>query len=299
MKKIICLTLALSCAAMLTACPSPNNEAAVLLEESNALGDNANDDVEEYAVTLGVFESGGAPLSAEQSGFSIQAVANPCRSVSAGAVTDTDSDNIPDDVTYSFNKANCTKQLAGGATFTRGGSKRIQDTDNTNNRSHSETLSGLESVWTRTLNGKNVVFTATRNGTRNITQGTATSLTRVHDVNGSSVRTTDGNAGLGVLWRNQLSIAYTAGGNSTISNTAALPDGTLNISGTWTSTRGTRPQRVFTVSGTGLGFNKESTCNARRIVSGTLTLTDSKGTVSITFNGCNTAPSVVFAPISN
>jgi hypothetical protein len=294
MKKIIYLTLALSCAAFLTACPSPNNETAVLAEESTALGDNANDDVEEYADTLGIFESAGAPVSV----VNAQAAA-PCRTISAGTNTDTDSDNIPDDVTYNFTKANCTKQLAGGATFTKGGSKRIQDTDNTNNRSHSETLSGLESVWTRTINGKNVVFTATRNGTRNITQGSSTTLTRVHDVTGSSVRTVDGNAGLGVVWRNQLSIAYTASGNSTISNTAALPDGTLNISGTWTSTRGTRPQRVFTVSGTGLGFNKESTCNARRIVSGTLTLTDSKGTVSITFNGCNSLPSIVFTPAAN
>ncbi len=70
MKKIICLTLALSCAAFLTACPSPNNEAAVLLEESNALGDNANDDIEEYAVTLGGFESGGAPVSVVNAVFS-------------------------------------------------------------------------------------------------------------------------------------------------------------------------------------------------------------------------------------
>jgi hypothetical protein len=299
MKKFVWLTLALSCAALLTACPSPNNEAAVLLEESNALGDNAYDDVEEYADTLGIFESAGAPVSVVNAIIRPQAADPLCRTISAGANTDTDSDNIPNDVTYSFNKANCTKQLAGGATFTRGGNKRLQDTDNTNNRSHSETLSGLESVWTRTLNGKNVVFTATRNGTRNITQGTNTTLTRVHDVNGTSVRTVDGNPGQGVVWRNQLSLVYTAGGNNTISNTAPLPDGTLNISGTWTSTRGTRPQRVFSVSGTNLGFSKESTCNAKRIVSGTLTLTDSKGTVTITFNGCNTAASVVFAPISN
>jgi hypothetical protein len=296
MKKMVWLTLALSCATFLTACPSPNNETALLLEESNALGDNAYDDVEEYADTLGIVESGGVPVEVNAA---LHSQAPICRTISAGANTDSDSDNIPDDVTYTFSKANCTKQLAGGATFTRSGNKRIQDTDNTNNRSHSETLIGLESVWTRTLNGKNVVFTATRNGTRNITQGSSTTLTRVHDVNGSSVRTVDGNAGLGVVWRNQMSIAYTAGGNSTISNTAPLPDGTLNISGTWTSTRGTRPQRVFTVSGNGLGFSKESTCNARRIVSGTLTLTDSKGTVGITFNGCNSLPSIVFTPAAN
>jgi hypothetical protein len=296
MKKEFGLALAIAFGAIFVGCgqtPSEPNNSTTVMQESSALGDQGVDDAEEVADTLGFNDSSSFGFSSS----ALSLAASPCRSIVAGSLTDSDLDKIPDDVTFGFNEANCLRNLPGaGGTITRGGSKRITDTSPNSERNHSETLTNLKTIWTRSIEGKNVVWTATRNGTRNVTQGSATTLTRVHDVVGSSVRSVDAVDGLGISWTNQLTVAYTASGAGTISNNAPLPDGTVSISGTWKAKRGLRPERNFTVSSSGLVFSSSATCNKRRLTAGTLSFEDSKSTIAVTFNGCDTAPSVVVTP---
>jgi hypothetical protein len=290
------MLLAIAFGAIFVGCgqtPSEPNNSSTVMQESSALGDQGADDAEEVADTLGFNDSSSFGFSSS----AIQVAAAPCRNISAGSLTDSDNDKIPDDVTYSFNEINCLRNLPGaGGTITRGGSKRITDTSPNNERTHSETLTNLKTIWTRSIEGKNVVWTASRNGTRNVTQGSSTTLTRVHDVVGSSVRSLDGVDGPGIAWTNQLTVAYTTSGTGTISNQAPLPDGTVSLSGTWKAKRGLRAERTFNVSSSGLVYASPSTCNARRLTAGTLSFEDSKSTIAITFNGCNTAPSVSVTP---
>jgi hypothetical protein len=291
------LLLAIAFGAIFVGCgqtPSEPNNSTTVMQESSALGEQGMDDAEEIADTLGFSDSSSFGFSS--SALTVTA-ATPCRSITAGSLTDSDNDKIPDDVTYSFNEANCLRNLPGaGGTITRGGSKRISDTSPNNERNHSETLTNLRTIWTRSIENKTVVWTTSRNGTRNITQGSSTTLTRVHDVVGSSVRSVDGVEGPGISWTNQLIVAYTASGAGTISNQAALPDGTVSISGTWKAKRGLRLERTFNVSSSGLVFSSNATCNQRRLTAGTLTFEDSKSTIAVTFQGCTTAPSVTVTP---
>jgi hypothetical protein len=290
------LLLAIAFGALFIGCgqtPTEQNNSTAVMQESNALGDQGTDDAEEVVDTLGFNDSSSFGLSSA----AIQVAAAPCRTVTAGSLADADNDKIPDDVTFSFNETNCLRNLPGaGGSITRGGSKRITDTSPNNERTHSETLTNLRTIWTRSIEGKNVVWTASRNGTRNITQGSSTALTRVHDVLGSSVRSVDGVDGLNIAWTNQLTVAYTTSGAGTISNQAPLPDGTVSMSGTWKAKRGLRNERVFDVSSSGLVYASPSSCSARRLTAGTLTFEDTKSTIAITFNGCNTAPSVAVTP---
>jgi hypothetical protein len=298
MKKVFQLALAIAFGTGLISCgqttaPESNSSPAVT-QESQAFGEQGSDDTEELADTLGFSDSSTFGLS---SSVLTQTPAAPCRSISAGSLTDTDGDKIPDNVTFSFDETNCLRVLPGvGGTITRGGSKQIQDTSAGNDRNHNETLSNLKTIWTRTIESKSVVWTATRNGTRNVTQGSSTTLTRVHDVTGSSTRTVDGAGGQGISWTNQMTVAYTTSGVGTISNQAPLPDGTLMIGGSWKSKRGIRAERTFNVSSNGLVYSSAVTCAKRRLTAGTLTFEDAKSTIAITFNGCTTEPTVLVTP---
>ncbi len=293
------LALAVAFGLTFVACgqtPAGNN----LQEENTANAELASDDAEELADTLGFSDSTAVGFST--TGVTIQSIgllALPagCRSITAGSfATDTDADNIPDNVTVSFDATNCLRNLPGGGTITRSGSKTIADTSNTNDRNHSETLSNLQTVWTRTINGKTVAWTTTRNGSRNIAQGTSTTLARVHDVTGSSVRSVNGVDGVSFAWTNQLTASYTADAGGTISNTAQLPNGTVAMSGIWKSKRGSNAERNFQVSSNGLVFNNRATCATNRLVAGSITLDDSKSTIVMTFQGCGVLPAISITP---
>ena len=303
MTKAFKWALAIAFGASLMACgtttPSETNSSPTVVEENQASGDLAADDAEELADTLGFSDSVAVGFSTGVTVQNIGLLMLPagCRSLTAGSFsTDTDADGIPDSVTVSFDKTLCLRNLPGGGTITRGGSKTISDTSPSNDRNHSETLANLETIWTRTINTKAVVWTTSRNGTRNIAQGTATTLSRVHNVSGTSVRSIDGVNSASISWTNQLTFAYTAGAGSTISNTAQLPNGTVSLSGIWKSQRGTRAERNFSASSSGLVFNNRATCATNRLVAGSITLEDSKSTIVITFQGCGVAPAISNTP---
>ncbi len=297
------LVLAIAFGATLMACgqstPTETNTSPAVLEESLASADLAADDSQELADTLGFSESSAVGFSTGVTVQNIGLLALPsgCRSVTAGSLsTDTDADGIPDNVTVSFDKTNCLRNLPGGSTITRGGSKTLADTSNSNDRNHSETLTNLETIWTRTINGKSVVWTTSRNGSRNITQGTSTTLSRVHDMAGSSVRSVDGSNGVGIAWTNQLTFAYTADAGGTISNNAQLPNGTVVLSGNWKSTRGIRAERNFSASSSGLVYSNRATCASNRLTAGSISFEDSKTKIMITFQGCGIAPAISNTP---
>ncbi len=302
MKKAFQVALAIAFGATFMACgqtPSETNSSPVVLEENLASADLAADDAEELADTLGFSDSVavGFNTGATIQSLGLQALPAGCRTVTAGSTaTDTDADNIPDSVTFSFDKTICIRNLPGGGTITRGGSKTISDTSNTNDRNHNEVLANLETAWTRTISGNTVVWTTTRNGSRNIAQGTATTLSRVHDVTGSSVRSVNGVNGVSIAWTNTATMSYTADAGSVISNTAQLPNGTVAMSGIWKSQRGTRAERNFTVSSSGLVFNNRATCATNRLVAGSITLEDSKSTLVVTFQGCGVLPAINNTP---
>jgi hypothetical protein len=301
MKNMVKLALLVAFGAVFVGCNQlgESNNSPTVLEESQAIADLGMDDAEEMADTLGVSDSSafGFSSSVVTQSLGLQALPAGCRTVSAGAVgVDSDADNIPDDVTFLFDATNCLRNLPGGGTITRSGTKQIQDTSPLNARNHKETLTNMQTVWSRTLGGNAVVWTATRNGNRDIAQGTDTALTRAHDVSGTSVRTVNGTANANIAWTNNVAFAYTANAGSTISNTARLPDGTLVVSGIWKAKRGVRPERQFSVSSNGLVYNSPSTCAARRLTAGSISFDDLKTNITVTFNGCNTAPSVAVTP---
>jgi hypothetical protein len=249
-------------------------------------GDTAADEFVQTGDELGFQESFNAGFAnagaVTPAGLSAAALPAGCRTITAGANTDTDGDGIPDDMTLTFDPTKCVKTGPFGGTISKGGSIRFQDNSATPDRAHTTTLTGMGFTETRP-NG--VVVNVTRNGTRNITQVGTTSLTRIASITGTYTHT---NRPV-ITWTNNLTWTYQAAGAGVIGNVGTpLPQGGVTVNGPISFTRN-GVLRQFTVS-TVSALNYDPGCPNRVFVGGTVRLVGANKTVEIIFNACGANP---------
>ncbi len=205
-----------------------------------------------------------------------------------GSNTDSDSDGIPDSITYVFDEAKCKQDvpaIRGGGTQTLGGQIKLEDTKPTTaDHSYRETISALKYVREPALKPK---FTETRDGTREITQSGNTSLTKTHNI--TLVRQVNLRAPVTLV--NKMAFAYQVSGAGTIDLNQPLPAGTFTLTGSNEFTVGNKVALVLTTS-TKAALIYNPSCDSQRIVGGELRLTVPKTTIKIVFQACGTEPVV-------
>jgi hypothetical protein len=205
-----------------------------------------------------------------------------------GSTTDSDSDGVPDSITYIFDEAKCIQNVSlarGGGTQTIGGQIKLEDTKPTTaDRSYRQTLSALKYVRDPALKPK---FTETRDGVREVAQAGNTSLTKTHNI--TLVRQVAFRAKVTLI--NKMSFAYQVSGAGTIDLNQPLPAGTFTLTGSNEFTVGNKISRVFTTS-TQAALVYNPSCESQRIVGGELRLTTPKTEIKIVFQACGTEPVV-------
>lgn len=217
-----------------------------------------------------------------------------CLSVSPLPLEDPDGDGIPTDLTAVF-ADDCSISSQGGASFALTGTFRLMDPfPNTPGYDVDETFEDFGHTHTSGSGSRS--FQATRNGTRSVRQ--------VGDVITAAEQ-------LRSVWAGPLGPEKTVlsdwmvefTGDAAIVFGDPLPSGSITVDGAWSLVRG--PQtRDFTVS-TVTPLTYDATCAAqrpsRRITTGELQaelIVDGvlAGTLSVVWNGCNTAPTRKFMP---
>jgi hypothetical protein len=222
--------------------------------------------------------------------LSVAALPPGCRTVIVGSTTDTDTDGVPDDVTFRFDANKCTRPFLGG-TRTWNGDLRIQDLKpSVPDRSYQETLTNLTRIT-------QFVSTTTerRNGTRSLINFGGTALTKTYDVilnlNLPGIQ-------FDLFVRNRLNLTFTATGG-TIQIGQPLPAGSLSIQGSTEWARGLQPLRSFTVS-TSTALTYSPSCANQKnqsFTAGELRLTRPSGTqINILFKPCGTPPEFTQTP---
>jgi hypothetical protein len=220
---------------------------------------------------------------------SVQTRALPagCRTIT-GSNTDSDSDGVPDSLTYIFDETKCIQNVSlarGGGTQTLGGQIKLEDTSpNISDRSYRETITALKYVRDPALKPK---FTETRDGTREVIQSGDTALTKAYNI--TLVRQVALRAK--VTFVNKMKFVYQVSGAGTIDLNQPLPAGTFTLAGSNEFTVGNKISRVFTTS-TQAALVYNPGCESQRIVGGELRLTTPKTEIKIVFQTCGTEPVV-------
>jgi hypothetical protein len=214
---------------------------------------------------------------------------NPgCRTVSAGAETDTDKDGVPDDVTYRFDPLKCERKLLFNRTRTLSGQVRLQDVNPTvkdgnyletsSNFSFLETISGTPS------------FAEVRNGTRSLVTLNTLSLTRENNLTTRLERRFRADAEL----VNQMRLTFTSSGGAVAIN-QPLPQGAIELSGGVQLKQGNLPLRGFSVT-TETALQYSPDCASQRITGGVVVLRSTGGAVRIMFGACGSDPTASIVP---
>ncbi len=273
--------------------------------QNNGTDDLSNDDLQDLGSSV-ISETENAASSTSISdaitiagGFSIpvseiQTRSSQTRALPAGCLTttgsntDSDSDGVPDSITYVFDEAKCIQNvplIRGGGTQTLGGQIKLEDTKPTTaDRSYRQTLTALKYVRDPALKPK---FTETRDGTREVAQAGNTSLTKTHNI--TLVRQVASRAKVTLV--NKMAFAYQVSGAGTIDLNQPLPAGTFTLTGSNEFTVGNKISRVFTTS-TQAPLIYNPSCESQRIVDGELRLTTPKTEIKIVFQACGTDPVV-------
>jgi hypothetical protein len=289
------LGVAIFCGLVLgfTACNQNNNSDDLSDDDLQDLGGTVISETENAASSTSISDAitgvGGLsiPVSEIQTRSS-QSRALPvgCRTV-VGSTTDSDSDGVPDSITYVFDEAKCIQDVPlarGGGTRTLSGQIKLEDTSpNVADRSYRETISAFKYVRDPALKPK---FTETRDGTREVIQGANTALTKTHDV--TLVRQVA--LRRKVTFHNKMTFAYQVS-TGTIDLNQPLPAGTFTLTGSNEFSVGNLAPRVFTTS-TQEPLVYDPGCDSQRIVGGELRLTKPKTEVKIVFGACGTEPVV-------
>jgi hypothetical protein len=277
MKKLMLIaTLALA----LTACPAQNSD-DLSKEELDDLSEIFISETTATTVNLGVSET--VLLVDKDTTLHLQALPANCRTIVAGSETDSDSDTIPDDVTYEFNAANCIKSLPDNRSRSKSGRIRLEDTGMTPSIGYRFTFTNFEIIERRFAV---LVFSETRNGTRGATLS-ANKLILTRD-NNLSVELKRPSRLLQTL-QNQMNFIFTS--SSPIMPNQSFPAGLISINGTVVWTRGTLPSRSYTIT-TQTPLQTEPSCESQRITGGVQSLTRAKLTLSFAYQACGTAPIV-------
>ena len=219
-----------------------------------------------------------------------------CLSASPLPIDDPDGDGVPTDLTISFDPAGCEfTNPKRGAHFALTGSVNV--TDPLPNSPGYDLLEVLTDFG-HTLTSGNGAHTAqvTRNGTRSVSQA-ANLLTAVEQL--VSVRS--GTLGPEKTVASDWVIEFT--GDADIMFGDPLPSGSIGVEGTWTLTRGPQVREFEMTTVTPLVYDAGCTTDrpSRRITAGELHaefMVDGvlRGTLSLVWTGCGTAPTRQFTP---
>lgn len=273
--------------------------------QNNGTGDLSDDDLQDLGSSV-ISETENAASSTSISdaitaigGFSIPVAELQTRSIQTralptgcrttiGSNTDSDSDGVPDSITYVFDETKCIQDvpnIRGGGTRTLGGQIKLEDTKPTiADRSYRETLTAFKYVRDPALKPK---FTETRDGTREVAQAGNNSLTKTHNI--TLVRQVAFRPKVTLV--NKMAFAYQVSGAGTIDLNQPLPAGTFTLTGSNEFTVGNKVARVFTTS-TQVPLIYNPACESQRIVGGELRLSTPKTEVKIVFQACGTEPMV-------
>lgn len=211
-----------------------------------------------------------------------------CRTVVAGSETDTDGDNVPDDVTYQFDAINCKRTLLFGRTRTLSGTVRLEDAKPaTPDGSYIETNTNF--AFSEEVRGT-PSFTETRNGTRRLIAKGTQSLTR----DNSLTTTLELRFLADQRLVNQMRFVFTSAGGA-VAIGSPLPAGTVELSGGVQFSSATNPLRGFTVS-TESALQFSPTCTEQRITGGAVLLRYARGALRIAFGACGSPPTATRVP---
>ena len=264
----------------LTACPTQNSE-DLSKDELDDLSEIFISETSSTIVNLGVSET--VLLVDKDTTLRLQALPANCRTIVAGSETDSDSDTIPDDITYEFNAANCTKPLPDNRSRSKSGRIRLEDTGIAPSIGYRFTFANFEIIERRF---GVLVFSETRNGTRGASLS-ANKLSLIRD-NDLTVELKRPSRLLQTL-RNQMNFIFIS--SSIILPNQPFPAGTISIDGNVEWTRGTFPSRSYSTTTTS-PLQTDPSCESQRIVGGTQALTRAKLTLSFAYQLCGIAPIV-------
>ena len=211
-----------------------------------------------------------------------------CRTIIAGSESDTDSDGVPDDVTYQFDATNCKRTLSLARTRTLSGTVRLEDAKPAiADGSYVETSGNF--AFSEEIRG-NPSFTETRNGARRLIAKGAQSLTRDSNLTTTLERRFLPDQRL----NNQMRFVFTSAGGA-VGIGSPLPAGTLQVSGGVEFSSAAMPLRGFTVS-TEAALQFSPTCAEQRIIGGAVLLRYARGAVRIAFGACGSPPTATRVP---
>jgi hypothetical protein len=214
---------------------------------------------------------------------------NPgCRTVIAGAETDTDKDGVPDDVKFQFDPVKCERKLLFNRTRTLNGQVRLQDVNpSVRDGNYLETSSNF--VFSESFNDA-PSFAEIRNGTRGLVTLNGLTLTRENNLTTRLERRFRADAEL----VNQMRLTFTSSGGAVAIN-QPLPQGTIELSGGVQSKQGNLPLRGFSVT-TEIPLQYSPDCASQRITGGVVVLRSTGGAVRITFSACGSEPTAAIIP---
>jgi hypothetical protein len=275
-----CLMLAFLGTAFLIGCPmQPSDDLAT--EEFDDLREIIISETESSSVNLGVSET--VLVVDRDTSLRLQALPSGCRTIVAGAETDTDQDGIVDDVTYQYDPSKCVRNIPNGSrTF----SGRIRIEDIASNPAIGYRIGYLEFAVTEKRFGV-VVLTETRNGTRGASlSANKLILTRDNNINLKLERPSR----LVQTLTNQMAFVFVA--STPIAPNATLPAGSIALNGTVQWSRGTFAPRIYSTT-TETALQTDPSCSNQRVVGGVQVLTRGKLTLRFAYQPCGTAPSVI------
>ncbi len=264
----------------LTACPAQNLD-DLSKDELDDLSEIFISETSTTTINLGVSDT--VLLVDKDNTLRLQALPANCRTIVAGSETDSDSDTIPDDVTYEFNAVNCIKPLPDNRSRSKSGRIRLEDTGTSPSIGYRFTFTNFEIIERRF--GVQV-FSETRNGTRG-SNLSANKLLLTRD-NNVTVELKRPSRLLQTL-RNQMNFIFTS--SSPIMPNQPFPAGAISINGNVEWTRGTFPSRSYSTNTTS-PLQTDPSCESQRIVGGVQTLTRAKLTLTFAYQLCGIAPIV-------
>ncbi len=210
--------------------------------------------------------------------------AGPCPDSSSA--TDVDGDGILDNAILTYAGPDCRSATWRDGTIAVTGSVAVVD-PSANATSYNLTLTDL--AWRYVNASQTLSYTATRNGTR-VRTGTADSVKVVSTITTDRERpviTAIATIDQDLVW------IYKADVAGTLAADAPLPDGALQVSGTWHWLRSTENWTLAVTTITPLAY--DASCAApQRIVAGRIrmtgTIAQAQGHLDITYTGCGVEP---------
>jgi hypothetical protein len=283
----------------------PDNPAVLSAAEVRDIGDTFEEEADLsfgalfHRGTLGWFDLSMASLKALFPPGTRAHLPSPliaCLSASPLPIDDPDADGVPTDLTISFDPAGCEfTNPKRGVSFALTGSVNVSDPlPNSPGYDVTEVLTDFGHTFT-SGNGAHSAQVI-RNGTRSVSQA-ANLLTAAEQL--VSVRS--GTLGPEKTAASDWMVEFT--GDADIMFGDPLPSGSISVEGAWTVTRGPQVREFVMTTVTPLVYDAGCTTDrpSRRITAGELHaefMVDGmlRGTLSMVWAGCGTAPTRQFTP---